>query len=578
MMGRALLGLMLLAVMSLGGCVVPMEFSTKVVMNAEGLSLDYDGEMIVLPVYEVRDDETTEADRRKLMEHYDLAIRDESQKAGGTYEGSYDLDGVMDVEFHRQYTYDSLRSTELGALMEVRHLGDGVYEFQTKRATAKEQAYMKKIGIDLGDLSGDVTFELSDGITVVEHNADSEPGVFSSGYSWDLNVGKGERLRMVVEVAAVKRRIAEEKERQRKAREQEERLQAEKDRRILTRYAAEWEGYFKNVESAKTASFQELKKVQVVHAAYKHTRKKLYNGKMKELYVLSFILENRTVSEVDVERYTLQAKDAAGRVVAQQDFKGEWSKDKGLAPGVKKSRMYTADLDEDIFQEGIRKKIELGEYHLYMGVTGLKYRSGSFSGKRVRLDGSPFRPDEPRHPNIRWEAAGQLEDVERAARLKHPDELIPRASLCQASVAKAAVASKPKEANPLEAAKHAPEASVGDIGVKATTEAKGDKRVQEIDGANSARQQAKEEDAATGGNVPETVAGVDGAIKSGSGEGGEAPVFENETGQGSMAESAKSGQAEGEEEAGGALETVGAGLEQVNDALKSVNEVLSIFK
>lgn len=573
MLGRFLLGLVLLVVMSLGGCVVPMDFTTKVVMNGEGVSLDYDGEMIVLPVYEVRDDETTVADRRKLMEHYDLAIRDESQKAGGTYEGSYDLDGVMDVEFHRQYTYDSLHSTELGALMEVRHLGGGVYEFQTKRATAREQAYMKKLGIDLDDLSGKVTFELSEGITVVEHNADSEPGMFSNGYSWDLDVGKGERLRLVVEVAAVKKRIAEEKEQRRKAREKEERLQAEQDQRIAERYAAEWEGYFKNVESAKTASSQELMKMKVKQAAFKHTRKKYYGGKVKDIYTLSFTLENRTTSEVDVERYTLQARDGAGRVVAQQDFKGDWSKDKRLVPGAEKLRIYTADLDEDVFREGVRRKVDSGEYHLFLGVTGLRYRSGSFSGEQVRLDGSPFRPDEPRQPHIRWEAAGQLEDVERAARLKHADELIPRKSMCQALVVP-----KPKEVDPLESAKHAPKVSGGGMGAKGATKVKAERPVQKSEHANQTDQQAKQEDIVPGGSVPQAVADGDGATKEDGAHADEsvAPVSENCPGDKTV-ESEKGGQAEEKEESG-VLETVGEGLGQVNDALKSVNEVLSIFK
>lgn len=213
------------------GCVVPMNFSLDVKATPKALNLAYDGDMLFIDVFAAKD-EMGKSEKAKIMAEVDDAFRQEALKSNGVYESEYTLDGLISMKSSMGWPYAKLNRKDFGNLIKIEKIDDGIFRISSNKLSIKDANHLKSLGADLDDIQGYFSFEATDGIKVLKHNASSEPGVFSKKYKWDHDL-INKSILLEFEVVELRRSIIAERER----------IAAEKKKKREQEFKAWYDGY-----------------------------------------------------------------------------------------------------------------------------------------------------------------------------------------------------------------------------------------------------------------------------------------------------------------------------------------------
>lgn len=399
-----------LLILLLSACIVPEDFTLNMTAGPSDVSFSYDGTIVVINVFAARNEEKAK-NKADMMKVFDENFRDEVVKNNGQYKSEYDLNGRMGVETQLSLPYSKLRDRNLYNLIKTTHRGNGVFEFNSVLIKPGDQNHLKSIGLDIDDISGDIAFTPREGVKVLEHNAESEPGLFSKAYKWDLEMGRGETVHIVVEVESIKREIERKKKEKQKAAEAARKARLEQLQKINTAYENDLILYYAGVRRARLNSeniYRNIRYINPVITAYVNPKYKKASVHDRIKINVQAWIENNSQFDVGIDDHFVAIKDKSGEIVLTDWF--SISRKHHLDPKEKHK------FNENVYplnhtnkdQETINKLCELilsGDYEICIYPDTL-----SLSHKGLTPDGNALLPQKP-SPDRRL---AELYDLEKS--------------------------------------------------------------------------------------------------------------------------------------------------------------------
>ncbi len=190
---------------ALSACFLPDRYKAELALKADGtFTADFNGEATMIPYladYQKWSPERKKAEEAKAPAEFAKMVgKDGIKKA--EYLGAGRIAFVVsengEVARKVDNSFGGAYNLPLG-LMKMRSDPLGQLVVESEKIGERDIAAIKQLGaMSKGDIC------IKSGARVIEHNADSTPGIFSSCYSWKgFDVLTGKQLRMVIDLPAM---------------------------------------------------------------------------------------------------------------------------------------------------------------------------------------------------------------------------------------------------------------------------------------------------------------------------------------------------------------------------------------
>lgn len=162
----------------LTGCLFPEKFSSNVTFSENGsYTVDFDGTVAnVFYLIDKAKGATASKNEEQVRQEFEKMA-----KTQGVTNVKYLGDGRAAVKLAKQVT--SGQETDLFGMIKIGRDRQGQYYAATPAFDANSRKMLKDLTLRV---DGSLSVKLPKNAEVINHNADSTPGIFSSSYSWKI--------------------------------------------------------------------------------------------------------------------------------------------------------------------------------------------------------------------------------------------------------------------------------------------------------------------------------------------------------------------------------------------------------
>lgn len=178
----------------LSGCLLPDRFEATLDLGPQRATLDYRGELVVMPAYADAAKLSAADDEKMVREALDAVAADVRHDGGSVDYAPLGKGRVKAVVVWTQALPPVEGKTTFADLVAIRRHADGALEIVTPALTDRDRTQLTKMG--LGDAAGRLCVTTTG--TVVESNAPAKPEAAGGCHGWSIAVLKDAPVRMVV--------------------------------------------------------------------------------------------------------------------------------------------------------------------------------------------------------------------------------------------------------------------------------------------------------------------------------------------------------------------------------------------